>query len=128
MIPSNADFVRAYKRLYKLTTDDIAEIIMLAPNTIKSWLLKEDSSNHSPMKDRELAFLECRLQERTPIAHITAQDYRTIIEQLHYNKRSAFMTTRPEQELKILREMLCGHKYDVQLDANNNILIATRKS
>ncbi len=59
----NASKLRQLKAQHELTRQDVADLLGVSPYTVKSWLLHEGSEAYRPMGDRELEFLNLKLEK-----------------------------------------------------------------
>ena len=61
---SNADELREILRENSLKSKDVAEIIDVSLDTVKSWLISSSSKRYRPMKDRDIDYLRLKLLEK----------------------------------------------------------------
>lgn len=64
---NNADQLRELKTLYGLTSQKVADILLVSKKAVDSWLVSSDSPNYRPMDDSRLDHLKCKLKTRKKV-------------------------------------------------------------
>jgi hypothetical protein len=58
---TNADKLREIMKIHNLTSRDVSILLDVSIKTVRAWRIHSDSSNHRPMKNRDLDFLNCKI-------------------------------------------------------------------
>ena len=70
---SNADQLRKIMAAHNLKAKHISSLIDVSISLVRAWLIHSGSAKYRRMKDRDLEFLECKVEKT--IKKMTPMDY-----------------------------------------------------
>lgn len=61
---NNADQLRAIMSEHKLKAKDVAKLIHVSVDTVRSWLVHSGAEKHRPVKYRDIDYLRLKIKEK----------------------------------------------------------------
>ena len=64
---TNAEQLRVIMTVNNLKADDVADLIDVSLDTVKSWLVHSGAAKYRPMKSRDVDYLQLKIEQNKRI-------------------------------------------------------------